>query len=349
MIGKMIRLALFLLVSILAGCSSGNPATDAGLDADAAGGDQPFDGNGDDPTGEDGIDGADAGDLRPDFDPSSEFLLTITPGTTLCHGFHQDRTWQQEWALVGQIELVPGQLTLPRQAGTSEGTLVQNIRLGPDRIAVQLVGSGEIVAEYKDWGDGEWWYLFRQNGSWEGSPCSVEVFLSIGYDGGWPAEIVTDHLDWPAVLSAKIWLGPGVDPLDEIQAFGLCELPEVLTTITATTENDDVVVLEERAGPYMRVCQAAGETSCLFLTRAEVTMGDFHQEITDRFLLVYSGSHHNWYDEFLLVLDPPDQDVAALLVIAPDFRMGGPGAVVYLNASLAEISRVSIKEWNVQP
>lgn len=92
------------------------------------------------------------------------------------------------------------------------------------------------------------------------------------------------------------------------------------------------------------VCLAAGETSCLFLTGAQVQIDTFQQAVDDRLALVYVGSHHNWYDEYLILLDPPAGSTHAVWVDAPDI-MGNTGCLIQMDANFNEVSRDEITDW----
>ena len=104
------------------------------------------------------------------------------------------------------------------------------------------------------------------------------------------------------------------------------------------------MVLDVRMGPYMSSCLADGETNCLFLTGAQVQIGTFQQAVTDCLSLVYVGSHHNWDDEYLILLDPPAGNTHFVWVVAPDF-MGNTGYVIKMDASFNEVSRDEITDW----
>jgi hypothetical protein len=85
----------------------------------------------------------------------------------------------------------------------------------------------------------------------------------------------------------------------------------------------------------------AGNTSCYFLLNAQ-----FNQTLVEEhFHLVYSAGHHNEGEHFLIILDPPMGQTAALLVIAPPLLSPDGGELVYLNSSLSELSREPLSEW----
>ena len=333
----------FILMACLSACSSGNGQPDAG--------DEPIvDAGGDDAGGDDAgepdadaADGGDPGDVdtRPDYDPAQSFLLTVPDETSLCFGFCQGRTWRQALDMIGRIDLLPGYYVLPRQEGFHRAELVDRVIFGPEHDVPQpTAAAGEIQAE----GDGEWQYTFRKDFGIQGDPYHVEVqFLIRNPGAGWPAEVVVESGDYFFESSAKLTIRDGQPIIDDVQAFGLCDLPEG-TLYTATITGGDQIVLDVRSGPYMTSCLAAGETSCLFLTNAQVQLGSFQQEISDRLRLVYVGSHHNWYDEYLILLDPPAGNTHAVWVDAPDF-MGNTGYVIQMDASFNEVSRDEITDW----
>jgi hypothetical protein len=80
------------------------------------------------------------------------------------------------------------------------------------------------------------------------------------------------------------------------------------------------------------------------LTGAQVQMGSFQQSVTDRLSLVYVGTHHNWRDEYLILLDPPAGNSHTIWIDAPDF-MGNTGYLIKFDASFNEVSRDEITDW----
>jgi hypothetical protein len=271
--------------------------------------------------------------------------LNVPAGTRLCFGFCEDRTWRQALDMIGLIDLLPGYYVLPRQEGFYRAEMIEQVIFGPEHwMLLPTAAAGEIQAQYQSWGDGEWQYTFRKGFTYQGEIYHLEVHFNIRNDGsGWPAEVVVDSSDYNFETTAKLTTRAGVSIIDEIQAFGLCDLP-AWTTYTATTAVGDQVVLDVRMGPYMSSCLADGETSCLFLTGAQISMGSFQQTVTDRLSLVYVGTHHNWYDEYLILLDPPAGSTHVIWIDAPDF-MGNTGYLIKLDASFNEVGRDEITDW----
>lgn len=316
-----------ILLACLASCSSGNGRPDGG----------------------DGAAGDDGGpgdvDIRPDYDPAQSFLLIVPDDTSLCHGFCEGRTWRQALDMIGRIDLLPGYYVLPQQEGFHRAELIDQVIFGPEhQELLPTAAAGEIQAEYQSWGNGEWLYTFRKDYTYQGEIYHLEVHFNIRNDGsGWPAEVVVESGDYNFGTTARLTIRDGYPVIDEVQAFGLCELPAG-TLYTATTSGDDQIVLDVRTGPYMSSCLAAGETSCLFLTGAQVNLDTFQQSIAERLRLVYVGSHHNWDDEYLILLDPPAGNTHVVWVDAPGF-MGSTGYVIQMDANFNEVGRDEITTW----
>ena len=132
-----------------------------------------------------------------------------------------------------------------------------------------------------------------------------------------------------------------------VQRFALCDLPTVQESIAAVGQNSDTVDLEVRQGPYQLSCFAAGETACLFLTKAVVKINGTSQTIEDRSRLVYFGSHHNWADQFIIFLSPAIGNIGAVVAKEPVFGVGDPdGKLVYLDSSNNPLS-TQTATWQV--
>jgi len=318
------------------------------LAACGGGGADPGDG------GQDAADGA-GEDGGADVDPGQAFRLVLPEGARLCPGFTEGRDHLQEYALLSQIELRPGALTLPREAGRFQvANPVTRVEL---RTAAELLDSppAEVEAEasvYDPGGDWETWSylvqvpLTRAQGTAE---LALQVDVS-RVDGAFPADITVGAEPAGASVSAVLLLDGGYEPLTDEVHYGPCELagPPV-RTVQATSAAGTRVELELRSGGWGGACSMVGETACYFLTRAAYARGAYQEEITDRWQLVYNGSHHNWADRYLLLLAPPDGASAALLILSPDFFTQQGAALVHLDAGLQEISREELTTWQQGP
>ncbi len=329
---------LLMMMFAVAGClSSGSAGIDDG-GSDGANLDGDSDGGGDIGT-------------KPDFDPESEFLLFIPPETSLCFGFAEGRDWRQELAMVGKIDLKPGYYILPRQSAGFSLELVERIVFGPDhQDLVPSADLAQVEPVFQDWGlYGQWSYFARKNYTGSGESYRLQVQLTVVkvYDQ-WPAEVELGAQPEAVVATAELLIGPGEKSLDEIQRFGLCALEESSRRLfTADTMAAEHLVLDVRQGLYGDSCLSTGETECLFFTRAELRLNEGLIDISDRLRLVYVGSHHNWNDRFLILLEPAIGDASFLLVVAPSF-MGDPGQVLRLDVDGVEISRAEITAWQRQ-
>lgn len=325
---------LLSLLLVLAGCSG-------------SGGDNPDDGGVEDG----GVDGGggDSG-ARPDHDPGESFLLVVPEDISMCSGFAEGRTWEQEHRMAGRIELLPGYHVLDRKEGsTTTGNPFVQVLFGPARDPATLSGD-TCRLEATSWGGTytTWIYDLIVPVQHDGRQGEVDLRIQFnGSDQAWPEEIHLGHLQPRVHVTAELRLGAGVNPLTEVQRFAGCDLPDPPhRDILAVAENGDRVKLTVHMGPWYDACFATGETACLFLTGARVELGDHQAEVDDRLRLVYSGSHHNWFDQYLVLLDPPAGDVHALLAIAPGFSGEPSPEFVYLDADLAELRREAVSEWD---
>lgn len=307
------RTLFFGMMLFVAACSSSGGPGDAGPDAWDAGGD------------------------RPDVDTSSEFLLVVPPGTGLCNRFSIRRDWRQEHAMRGMVDLKPGSYILPREAGVFEGDIVESVWFGSADNLVEAVGTpGEVEAEFRqEVQDSYWYYQFRKAYTLGGEAYSLEVRLPVRQVGGsWPGEVVLDGEFMTWTVEAKALIGPGVDP-DQIQYFDPCDLVSGGKTYTVTGSGGTVLYLEFR---YCREPPeyCAGCTICHYLSRVDVEMGAYQESIGDHFRLTYSALHHNINPHHLVILDPPQNGVAALLI---DNEPCFGADLIHLDADLIEIDR----------
>jgi hypothetical protein len=290
--------------------------------------------------GDGGQDAWDAGGDRPDLDTSSEFFLVIPPGTSLCNRFSIGRDWLSEHAMRGMIDLEPGSHALKREAGVFEVDIVEGVRFSTADNLLQEAGSpAEVEVEFRDEVDDRYWYYqFRKAHLLEGQEYNLEVRVPVRrVTGGWPEEVVMDSEFMTWNVEAKALIGPGVDP-DQIQYFDPCQLADPGRTTTVTGSGGTVLALEMlhcREPPEF----CAGCTICYYLSQAEVEMGAYQETVTDHFRLTYSAVHHNINPHHLVILDQPQNGVAALLI---DNVLCFTDDLIHLDADLAVVGREAI-------
>jgi len=290
--------------------------------------------------GDGGQDAWDAGGDRPDLDTSSEFVLVIPPGTSLCNRFSIGRDWLSEHAMRGTVDLKPGSYVLEREAGVFEADIVENVRFKTqDNLLPEMGTPGELEVEFRDDGtDRYWYYQFRKAFTLEAQEYNLEVRVPVRrVTGGWPEEVVMDSEFMTWNVEAKALIGPGVEP-DQIQYFDSCQLASAPRTCTITGADGTVLSLQ------LRHCleppeYCAGCTMCYYLSRADVKLGTYQETVTDHFRLTYSAAHHNINPHHLVILDQPQNGVAALLV---DNALCFTDDLICLDTDLVEVGREAI-------
>jgi hypothetical protein len=306
-------------------------------------------GGGDGGTGDDGpgTDRAADGGGRPDYDPSGSLLLVIPEGTIMCSGFSEGRNEADELAVLSTMELAPGYYVLDRDNGTTQAPgFIQRIVFGPDQtVAEPTASTGTLEAVYHNWSTWEdWTYILTVPMLLDGAPTEADFTFHVSAENGaWPEEVRLDQLDPLWWATGEFRFAP-----QQVQRYALSQLPDPpVRDITATGANGDQIKLVVRQGPYYESCLCSGETACLFLTLAELNLGDYTATVDDCQRLVYVGSHHNWHDQYLVLLDPPATDVHAVRIIAPDVftQPTLDPEFVYLDSSMNELRRESNVTW----
>ncbi|MBW1807832.1 MAG: hypothetical protein JRJ87_06520 [Deltaproteobacteria bacterium] len=321
-----IRLSLIVLCIYWLGCSAADKPADAGLDAQDAGADSPGD-------------SYDAGQ-RPDHDPDSSFLLNVPAGTDLCTHFSAARNWQQELAMLGRIVLKPGHYILPRTAGIYEEEIVEQVVYGPDaRVLDPQVTTGEFTASFRNQdGIDTWIYTFTKEFTLDQEPYWVVITIPIAQAGDWPAQVVLDPTFMFDTVNGRATIGPGEDPITEIQDFVTCQLPERGPLFTVGSESGTQLVLDQRyCTEPPEFC--AGCTICYSLFAADLTFAGQTRTVRDNFKLVYSAMLHNLNPVLLIMIDPPIGQTAALMV---DDNVCYGADLVFLDSNLVELQRETI-------
>jgi len=302
---------------------------------------------------EDGLDGG--ADPGPDADPALAFRLVVPEGARLCPGFMEGRDHLGELAMQSQVELRPGILVLPREAGdlaVPNPVVRVRMRAGDEELSsAPAEVQGEVAAQDPDGPWGRYRYTLRVPLSRAQGTAELDLHLEVSrLEGAWPSEITVGAEPASAWLSAELRLDGGEDWATERARYAPCELAgPPARTIQASSASGAAVELELRQGPWYDSCFASGETACYFLTRASYARGAHRADIADRWRLVYNGSHHNWNDRYLVLLDPPDGDVRAALVLSPDFFTHEGAALVLLDAALQELAREALTTWEQGP
>jgi hypothetical protein len=321
--------SLVFLSSLLVACSGSQPSNqDGGLDAWDAG---DHDAGGDLPTG------------RP--------RLIVETGAVACAVFDEGaRDWRGELALLGRIDFLPQAMALPTDESVWELDLVEGLLFGPEAVAAVSQGTGTMVHEILYEGEVRVdHYTYTHLFDVQGEDLSLEANLYFGPDCD-EIRFTDDFLGTarnPCVrepyfhffysqqlFDLHAWLGDGSDPETQKQTYSSClhrESP--LYEIEAVTGDQDRIRLDKR---YYTQTFASGPAS---LVRARVTLGGVNRETDDYFSLVYSAVHHNWREEYLVLLDPPIGEIHGVVIERENQE------AVYLDADLAEQTRKTLVEY----
>ncbi len=328
-------LAVLIAGAVLPACSEGGSQPDGAVDA---GGDAGLDADGD--AGEDA--GGDAGVL-PDYDPQSSFLLIIPPGTALFTVFCEGRTWQEEYQMQGRVDLAPGAYVLPRAAGPLDGDLVAGVVFGPESAPVQATGAGSFdVVEYY----GSWQYIYRQDFLLQNQSYHLDVWIwfeSYFWEAGWPAQVTMEGEFAASFTWAQSVIGDGTGWCQDRQGLAFHDLSSMPgVEYRGTTESGDHLLARIR---HARACMVAGNTGCEEIDHAELSLGGVQHVIDEPGALIYSAGHHNLDQEYLIILDPPVGETAAVLVETPNLGASEGGALLRLDASLSPLSSDTFVDW----
>jgi len=272
-------------------------------------------------------------------------LLVVPQEVSLCTTFSEDRTWEQEYAMLGQIDLRPGQMVLTREDGFQSAYLVERILFGADCREVAITSGGEFEVSLVGVTSPQWRFLYRQEFMLDDRPYRLEMILWVrSEDGVWPNEITldTDFLSpgmWQSNLSAQSYIGPGEDYLTERQPFDNCYPPDSCGHfIDVETERGNALTLDVRC---CAVGFYAGETGCKFFWGLEATLDQGSTTLVgEPFRLIYSARHHNEAEVFAVILDQPLGQAAVLLISRE--------SVIQLDSGFLEIDSEMVTRFNIR-
>lgn len=311
--GRLVMVFLGLTFLVFQACNGKKDHTDAGSDADA---------------------GGDQGDHQ-DLD---HFMLVIEPEASACGVFEQFRSWRQELALLGRLHFHDDELALPTGVDTFEADLIDRVEFGPGRIELIPTTTGTFTHVFEHQGDllnGCHRYTYRQSFALENEPYEIEMHLSYCLNGGVASrQLIRINDDFSTEVDGlTAYLGDGSDVFSQQQFFGPCWYRDLeLYQVVAEVEQGDRVMLDKRLE-----LSIAG-TGSANITRAEVNVDGVTREIEDYFCLVYAADHHNWNEQFVILLDPPVGNVHGLLLEKHDYWQD-PVELIYLDSEIEEFAR----------
>lgn len=298
-------------------------------------------GNGQKPEGGVDGDGVDAGDNGT----TEEFRLVFAEGARACGVFEDYRSWEKELELKGELHFRSGTVDLPVYQQSFTADLIEEVEFGPGRVVPAPKGPGAFTYEFQDWGDpqnGCHHYEFRQSFDLEGENFEILMGVDFCLNDGVPfreeIQIDDDFSDEIYQLSGVV--GDGSDYPNQHQRYAPCEYRDLaLFVITAEVQGGDRAVLHKRHEIPM-----AGSGPCN-IVYADVIVDGQPREVADYFQLVYAAEHHNWNEEYVVVLDPPVGDVHAILLQEHDLWQP-PDQMIYLGDAFQEIRRRDLQSYS---
>ncbi len=285
-----------------------------------------------------------------DDEPAPVFRLEIEPGTAACGAFVIGRGPRRELELKSVVRFVPGMHDLPVAAGRFESTLVEELRVGPERELAVAVGEGRFTVRSFVGDDGATTHRFTHEQEFvrgDGSPLVFRIgLLDFVARGAGPIEasrsLGRGLADGDLTMAGVLPEAPG-----EAIRYRPCDhdaLP--LWRVTARLEDGTRIDLDERFEPAPD--RDFGEAA---LVRADIVLDGRRVVVDDPWRLVYSAARHNRETRSWVVLrtDVPvpglPRPVRVVELVAPEPRSGIEGHVTYLDADLVEIARVGLASF----
>lgn len=314
---------------------------DAGMEVMDTGGDLPPEEDlqtGDDLSAEDDL-------------PMGRPRLIIEPNAVACGVFDESsRDWRLELALLGRVEFRSQAMLLPTDGSTWDLDLVEEVLFGPEAIPAVSQGSGRMMHQMVMVGD-EYFdrYTYTHSFSIQGDNLALEANLIFGSNCD-EIRFTDDFLGTarnPCIkdpyfhffysnqpLDLHGILNDGLDPTTQLQTYSSCMHKESpLYEIEAVTSDQDRIRFNKR---YYTQTFASGP---VMLVWAQVTLAGTTHEVDNYFSLVYSAIHHNWREEYLLLLDQPIGPVHGVLIERDNQE------AVFLDADLKEQTRKTLVEY----
>jgi hypothetical protein len=272
-----------------------------------------------------------------DFDPGQGFPVEVPVGAKACSVFYEGRSALVEYHLRAQAAFRAGSYTLPKDKGQSfDLDLIESVTFGPDRVPATRVSVGSCRYSYE--GDAlngahRWDCGFE----WTAGATPIhlvwkpEVWVTDGQPYQDRFVFDEEYLSYPVLTGG---IDDAVDPADLMQ-FASCTYARAPNyRLKFTWANGDSTFLDERIW-NTPLFGYVGETTPANLVRAEVMIAGSSRVETDYFKLVYAGGHHNWFEKYLVILDPPMGDVHAVYCEdTGDYGMDAPKEQLYLGADL---------------
>jgi hypothetical protein len=246
---------------------------------------------------------ADAG-TRPDQDLENEFLIIVPERISMCTAFYEGENWRQAAMATGRIVLRPGHYIVPKDGESEPVEFIERVYFG--RYKDEPIPVPEGARLYAISGVYSTSVGYERNFMLGDRLYSVQVYMHLGSNWDLPTEMTIRAND----VHMYTHIGPGEDGAEQAQSFGTCGHPGFGDNIVAMTPDCNCLSVYVGGGSG---CGTAGMTQCYRLNYAEVTLYGQTRVVTDGVHLVYSAGHHNCDEKYVVILEPPIGDVAAVM------------------------------------
>jgi len=300
---------------------------------------------------------------NPDESNEEGIQIEISSEISLCGVFQDGREIQNELDLLCEIGLKTMTQTLPQDSGSFEFDLIEKLTFGPEKEKATKLGPGVCFHEIQEI-SGYLTHKYQCEQSFEvgQDPLVIYYPLEITFLPDQPRtkKLVFDekYLSFPLMEG---FLGAGQDYNTEMIQFASCKYAALeLYRIVLEWENHDQLILDQRGAdprgadiPLNVLLDIGypGATAPANLVKAEVRLNGSQFQVNDYFQLVYASWHHNWFEQYLIVLDSPLDGIYGLY--CQDAGENGrepPQELLYLGKDLDPqnpIRRVKLSNYKI--
>ncbi|MCZ6792912.1 MAG: hypothetical protein O7J95_04785, partial [Planctomycetota bacterium] len=280
--------------------------------------------------------------LRSDtLPPGLLFAIDVAPSVTMCARFQDDRPPYDEYRLKSRVQLAAGRIELPARAVHVFADVIERLEFGPDRQVLEPLNSGLFELNVRF---GRFWsWDYTQDFDLDGQPFRVRFSKIFNVERGEFEWSIDEDTPGSIFIFGEDWRA---DPPDLVQ-YGSChQRDNTLWEITAEFEGGD------RARFLKRFDEPVAGSAPVVLTLGEARLAGVEYSETSYWRLVYAAAHHNFFEHFVLVFDPPitvgETSGVAGLQLREEFR-GTPAAAALVDEEFNVLRTLEVLRYSEEP